>query len=584
MSCCRPPTTRWRESLNAANGNQSNGLVPAWCDADGKPNGGAFMTGSPTHYQYDSCRTPFRFGMDWCLFGDTRAKDYVAKTTTFFSGIGATNIVDGYDLNGTPRPEFQKNALSRVQSAAFVGPAGVGAMGSMGAVGNVRRPLPDLPQPILQRHCHAPVGSGRRLLRFLLDRAVPADDDRELPGLHRLLSGARILTPPRYLFRQSSLYSGTMRLSGAAKGGAKSRGKTEGDGLTAPALSVNTDAAPMLGAEVVEGGTRFRLFADRARLCQVRLVDDAGGEKAAEQAVEKALYDLQRLSGGYHELTVAGAGHGTLYQFVLDGEAFPDPYARFLPRGVHGPAMVVESKYAWRNGDGVSRPMGEQVIYELHVGTFTPEGTYRAARGRLQALQDLGVTTIELMPLSSFAGRRGWGYDGVAHFAPHPQYGTPDDLREFIDDAHGMGLSVLLDVVYNHFGPAGNYLRSFSPHYFSSEVKNAWGDGPNCAHPSMRGYMLANVRYWLTEFRFDGLRLDATHAIADPSPVHVLKEVTELAHALMPRKLVIAEDESNDPGMVVARGMDGVWADDFHHVAHVILTGESDGYYASYRG
>ncbi|MEO7670241.1 MAG: alpha-amylase family glycosyl hydrolase, partial [Polyangia bacterium] len=217
---------------------------------------------------------------------------------------------------------------------------------------------------------------------------------------------------------------------------------------------MNTDAAPLLGAEVVEGGTCFRLFADCARLCQVRLLDDTG----AEQAV----HDLPRQSDGYHEITVAGAGHGTLYLFLLDGQAFPDPYARFLPRGVDGPAMVVESKYTWRNGDGVSRPMGEQVVYELHVGTFTPEGTYRAARGRLQALQDLGVTSVELMPLSSFAGRRGWGYDGVAHFAPHPEYGTPDELRQFIDDAHGMDLSVLLDVVYNHFGPAGNYLRPIS--------------------------------------------------------------------------------------------------------------------------
>jgi maltooligosyltrehalose trehalohydrolase len=330
-----------------------------------------------------------------------------------------------------------------------------------------------------------------------------------------------------------------------------------------------------MGAMVLGNRTSFCLFSDRAQRCQVRILNDDG--------TPERTHDLTATGGGCHEATLVSAPHGTLYEFVLDGEPFPDPYARFLPRGVHGPAMVVETRYRWTAGLGVSRPLREQTLYELHVGTFTPEGTYDAARLRLPAVADLGVSTIELMPLSSFPGRRGWGYDGVAHFAPFSQYGTPDELRRLIDEAHALGLSVFLDVVYNHFGPAGNYLAEFSASYFSAGSKTPWGAGPNFGHPAMRHYVLANAVYWLTEYRFDGLRLDATHAMTDQSATHILKELTDLAHTIRPRKVLIAEDNRNDPDLVTALGFDGVWADDFHHVAHVTLTGENDGYYANYQ-
>ena len=230
-----------------------------------------------------------------------------------------------------------------------------------------------------------------------------------------------------------------------------------------------------------------------------------------------------------------------------------------------------------------SRALSEHVIYELHIGTFTHEGTYAAAADRLADLVDLGVTAIEVMPLSSFAGQRGWGYDGVAHFAPHAPYGTPEDLRMFIQRAHQLKLAVILDVVYNHFGPAGNYLSSYSPLYFSSKVKNGWGDAPNFEHPVVRRFVLDNALYWLGEFGFDGLRLDAAHAIVDLSPRHILRELADEVARLEPRRLLVAEDDRNDPALVTELGLDAIWADDFHHVVRVTMTGERDGYYGAYQ-
>jgi maltooligosyltrehalose trehalohydrolase len=222
------------------------------------------------------------------------------------------------------------------------------------------------------------------------------------------------------------------------------------------------------------------------------------------------------------------------------------------------------------------------VIYELHVGTFTPEGTFAAATARLPALAELGVTAIELMPLSSFPGRRGWGYDGVGHFAPYAGYGAPDELRALVDEAHLLGMNVLLDVVYNHFGPEGNYLACYSPEYFTRERRTPWGDAVDLDAPRMRRFILDNARYWLREFGFDGLRLDATHALYDPEERSILAELAAEVAALPGRRIVVAEDETNDPGLVLRRGLDGVWADDFHHLLHVLLTGERDGYYAGY--
>jgi maltooligosyltrehalose trehalohydrolase len=328
-----------------------------------------------------------------------------------------------------------------------------------------------------------------------------------------------------------------------------------------------------LGASVGPEGTQFRLYTSQAQRCEVRLYA-SNGEAIGEHSMAG--------QSGYFQVALPGVGHGALYNFVLDGETFPDPYARFLPQGVSGPAMVVESRYDWKHSSGVSRPLSEHVIYELHVGTFTEPGTYDGVTARLRELAALGITAIEIMPVAAFAGSRGWGYDGVALYAPFAPYGTPDELRSLIDEAHGLGLSVFLDVVYNHFGPAGNYLRSYSPLYFSSELRNAWGEAPNYAHPLMRSLVLDNALYWLRDFRFDGLRLDAIHAIVDPSPTHILRELAESVAALSPPRLLIAEDERNDAGCITALRLHGVWADDFHHGVRVTLTGERDGYYGSY--
>ena len=328
-----------------------------------------------------------------------------------------------------------------------------------------------------------------------------------------------------------------------------------------------------LGANVQGAQTRFCAWTV-ARECAVCLYDQLGALRSR--------HPLEARGDGLFELSLADAGHGTLYKFELDGRALPDPYARFLPQGVHGPAMVVEPRYRFRQPQVRPLPLSKQAIYELHVGTFTELGTYRAAIERLPALVQLGVTCIELMPVAAFDGARGWGYDGVALFAPFAPYGSPDELRELVDAAHDLSLSVLLDVVYNHFGPAGNYLSQYHPAYFAHDLPNAWGDSPNFAHPAMRALVLASARYWLDEFRFDGLRFDAVHAIVDHSEPHVLRELVQELRSLDPERILIAEDDRNDPDVVEQVGLDALWADDFHHQLRVTLTGERDGYYAAY--
>lgn len=336
---------------------------------------------------------------------------------------------------------------------------------------------------------------------------------------------------------------------------------------------------PRLGAQPTERGCCFRLWSTRARRASVALYDQSGRETAE--------HPLTPMGDGIFETELAGAQAGVRYKFRLDdGPPLPDPYARYLPDGVHGPAEVMSGSYSWRHTDWAGLPLERLVIYELHVGTFTPEGTFAAARAHLPYLADLGVSAVELMPVAAFPGQRGWGYDGVAHFAPHAAYGTPDELRELVDAAHGLGMAVLLDVVYNHWGPDGNYLGAYSPEYFTSAHKTPWGDAPNFdqAHSAyMRAYVLDNARYWLEEFRFDGLRLDATHSIQDDSPQHILAALAERVKALPGGKLLIAEDERNLPRLVTDYGLDAVWADDFHHQVHVLLTREHDGYYADYR-
>ncbi len=331
-------------------------------------------------------------------------------------------------------------------------------------------------------------------------------------------------------------------------------------------------ASAGLGAHVSEAGTLFRAFAEAER-CEVLVVD--------EQDATVLRADLRALGDGYFELLAPSVRAGALYWFVVDGRTLPDPYARYLPRGVHGPAQVVASSYAFRHPRPV-RPLSQQVIYELHIGTFTEEGTFAAARQRLPELVELGITTLELMPVAAFAGERNWGYDGVALFAPHAAYGTPEELCELVDAAHGLGLAVLLDVVYNHFGPAGNYLSAYASSYFSATLENAWGKCPDFTQPAMRQLVLDNARYWLGQFAFDGLRLDATHAIVDASQPHLLEELAKLAHEAAPPQLVIAEDERNQADLVTRSGLDALWADDFHHQLRVTLTGERFAYYAAY--
>jgi maltooligosyltrehalose trehalohydrolase len=332
---------------------------------------------------------------------------------------------------------------------------------------------------------------------------------------------------------------------------------------------------PLLGARPHVDGVRFGLFADRAAECAVR-VFDAGGAPAGDR-------DMRAVSDGFFEASLAGAAPGTLYKFVVDGRELADPFARYLPMGVEGPAEVIDEAFSWKNGPGLFRPLCELVFYELHVGTFTEQGTYAGARARLGYLAELGVTAIELMPLAAFPGRRGWGYDGVALYAPYAPYGRPEELRAFVDHAHGLGLCVFLDVVYNHMGPSGNHLPAYCPRYLSAHDENAWGRTLDYAHPVLRRAIVENARYWLESFRFDGLRLDAVHAIIDRSSPHVVREITTAAARMRPQKLIIAEDDRNDARLVTNDRIDAIWADDFHHQVRVTLTGEHDGYYAAYR-
>lgn len=329
-----------------------------------------------------------------------------------------------------------------------------------------------------------------------------------------------------------------------------------------------------LGATVVDDGVRFRVWSTRAERVAVALysgIDVSGAPTIARE------HPLAARGDGLFEATLELTA-GALYKFRVNDDLYPDPYARHLPLGVHGPAEVMRQAAA-PPGQHRRRRLAECVIYELHVGTFTREGTFAAATQRLPALAELGVTAIELMPVSSFSGRRGWGYDGVAHFAPHAAYGRPEDLRALIEAAHALGLAVILDVVYNHFGPEGNYLGAYSPEYFTDAVHTPWGQALDYATPAMRRFVVENALYWLTEFDLDGLRLDATHTIIDASERKILAELVEAVRGLDDPRILIAEDERNDPALVLTTGLDAVWADDFHHIVHVLSTGERDGYY-----
>jgi maltooligosyltrehalose trehalohydrolase len=296
---------------------------------------------------------------------------------------------------------------------------------------------------------------------------------------------------------------------------------------------------------------------------------------------------------GYHQLVVRGVKPGQRYLFGLGGQTRPDPASRAQPDGVHGPSAVIDPRFEWASDDRSGVGLKDMVLYELHVGTFTPEGTFDAAIGQLGRLCQLGVTAVEVMPVAQFPGGRNWGYDGVYPFAVQGTYGGVAGFKRFIDAAHGLGLAVVLDVVYNHLGPEGNYLRDFGP-YFTADYRTPWGealnfDGADSDH--VRHYFLMNALMWQEEFRLDGLRLDATHAIKDTSANPFLAELSEQADREAKRLgrpfLLIAESDANDARLVRPRaegglGLAAVWADDFHHAAHTLLTGERAGYYRDF--
>jgi maltooligosyltrehalose trehalohydrolase len=280
---------------------------------------------------------------------------------------------------------------------------------------------------------------------------------------------------------------------------------------------------------------------------------------------------------------------GTDYGFVLDGddEVLPDPRSPWQPHGVHGPSRTIDhAAFTWTDGGWRAKPLRDSVVYELHVGTFTPDGTFSAAIARLPHLVTLGVDVVELLPVTAFSGRHGWGYDGVDLYAVHDAYGGPDGLKSFVDACHASGLGVVMDVVYNHLGPAGNYLGRFGP-YFTDRYRTPWGPAVNyddAGSDEVRRFVVDNALMWLRDYHCDGLRLDAVHAIFDQSATHLLEEITAAAE---PYGFVIAESDLNDPRVVTPRernglGCDVQWSDDFHHALHAALTGERDGYYADF--
>jgi maltooligosyltrehalose trehalohydrolase len=362
-----------------------------------------------------------------------------------------------------------------------------------------------------------------------------------------------------------------------------------------------------------DGSVRFNLWAPAAKQVELALAQP-----------NPSFLALQRTDNGWFKLTTDAARPGAEYSFRIDGgQTVPDPGSRFQPRDVHQPSEVIDPKtFDWRDEKWRGRPWQEAVIYELHVGTFTAAGTFAGVRERLDYLVELGVTAIELMPVSDFAGKRNWGYDGVMPFAPDSTYGRPDDLKELVVAAHLRGLMVFLDVVYNHFGPEGNYLGSYAPQFFTERHKTPWGNGINFDGPQSRvarDFFIHNALFWIHEYHFDGLRLDAVHAIADDSTPNILTEIADAVRAsvdtdrqvhlilendrnqarYLPWVKTVREHEKSNVGRssklasskspaetksenCLPQAYTAQWNDDIHHALHVLLTGEKDGYYTDY--
>lgn len=328
----------------------------------------------------------------------------------------------------------------------------------------------------------------------------------------------------------------------------------------------------------------IEVWAPRAQRIRLRRLSDAGA--TASDAEMTAAAD------GWWRSDAALA-NGERYGFVLgDGDAVrPDPRSRRQPDGVHGPSAAFDgSTFAWTDSAWTGRPLAGGLIYELHVGTFTPEGTFDALIERLDHLVDLGVTHVELLPVNAFNGTHNWGYDGVLWYAVHEQYGGPAGYQRWVDAAHARGLAVIQDVVYNHLGPSGNYLPEFGE-YLRDGQRNTWGDSVNLDEPAVREYIIENALMWLRDFHVDGLRLDAVHALHDEQPVHILQEMSERVDALSAQQnrplTLIAESDLNDPTLILPReaggyGLTAQWSDDWHHAVHVALTGETAGYYEDF--
>ena len=352
------------------------------------------------------------------------------------------------------------------------------------------------------------------------------------------------------------------------------------------------------GAECREDGSvRFRLWAPAAHRVELRVEpsqkDSASGlSKRSTTPLRSALTSLD---GGWFEFVTNQARPGDQYLFRIDdGQDVPDPASRFQPRDVYGPSEIIDpAAFDWRDERWRGRPWQEAVIYELHVGAFTAGGTFSAACDRLDYLADLGITALELMPVADFPGKRNWGYDGVFEFAPDSSYGRPEDLKKLVQAAHERRIMVLLDVVYNHFGPEGNYLNSYAPQFFTARHHTPWGNGINFDGTQsrvVRDFFIHNALYWLTEYHFDGLRLDAVHAIADDSKPDILTELAAAVHSSLPDRHVhlVLENERNQASRLrrtprcLPQTYTAQWDDDIHHSLHVLLTGERDGYYEDY--
>jgi malto-oligosyltrehalose trehalohydrolase len=339
------------------------------------------------------------------------------------------------------------------------------------------------------------------------------------------------------------------------------------------------------GATLRDTGAEFRIWAPSVPEVKLVLYGENGGER---------IVTMDRVEDAWFTATVDGVKHGQRYHYLVNDLRVPDPASRQQAGDVHGPSVLIDpARFEWTDNEWRGKPWEETVLYELHVGTFTREGTFRSVIEKLDYLKSLGITAIELMPISDFPGDRNWGYDGVLHFAPDSTYGTPDDLKALVNAAHEKGMMMFLDVVYNHFGPEGNYLYVHSKPFFTEKYKTPWGaaidfEGEQSA--TVRRFFFDNAIYWLDEFHFDGLRFDAVHAIYDESEKTFLKELAETVKKGIGRErrvhLVLENDDNNadllEYDNTLPRHFTAQWNDDFHHCAHVIATGEESGYYADY--